>query len=512
MKKGYLVLFIVIFSLFLISFVSAKDLYVATTGSDSNNGNFSNPFRTIANGINNLFAGDILYIRNGTYNEYELNNIPSGTENSPTTVKAYNNEKVIIDGKRDICSEDNIFNLQGKNYIIIDGITMTGFGIGFWGSSIFFGENADDSNIIIQNCEVYANQTCGTADNPALMVFSHCDNCILRNSKIYGINIINQVRCPSGVLVWGGTKNLTIENNEISDLSYSLFNKHGSSLGHLIRNNYFHDSATCIHLNSEYSLVENNLLVDCLSGIVVYYEAGREGGSNSKINHNTIKSYRGVGIILADDPTPENFFNCTVTNNLVLNSTGGDGRGTELTIAPYYNSQGDYNNYVNNHTFDYNLYYNPNNSKVITQYYDTPVLNLSEWKLLTCNTPLQGCQDQHSIQLQPIFIGGSSPTTIAGFALASNSPGYRTASDGGDIGANVSKVGINAGGSNPLTPYCGDTSCNNGETCSSCPQDCKTGCAPNVTTMQKLLNSFGNFKSGGSLSNYITKIKEFILG
>jgi hypothetical protein len=34
----------------------------------------------------------------------------------------------------------------------------------------------------------------------------------------------------------------------------------------------------------------------------------------------------------------------------------------------------------------------------------------------------------------------------------------------------------------------------------------------NVTTMQKLLNSFGNFKSGGSLSNYILKIKEFILG
>jgi hypothetical protein len=36
--------------------------------------------------------------------------------------------------------------------------------------------------------------------------------------------------------------------------------------------------------------------------------------------------------------------------------------------------------------------------------------------------------------------------------------------------------------------------------------------APNVTTMQKLLNSFGSFKSGSSLSDYITKIKEFILG
>jgi hypothetical protein len=38
----------------------------------------------------------------------------------------------------------------------------------------------------------------------------------------------------------------------------------------------------------------------------------------------------------------------------------------------------------------------------------------------------------------PIFSGGSAPTTLAGFALASNSPGRLAASDGTDLGAIIS--------------------------------------------------------------------------
>jgi parallel beta-helix repeat protein len=58
-------------------------------------------------------------------------------------------------------------------------------------------------------------------------------------------------------------------------------------------------------------------------------------------------------------------------------------------------------------------------------------------------------------------------------------------------------------------PICGDSSCNYGETCSSCPQDCITEC---TTPVQNLIYEFKRFKSGSSLSDYITKIKEFIFG
>jgi hypothetical protein len=49
--------------------------------------------------------------------------------------------------------------------------------------------------------------------------------------------------------------------------------------------------------------------------------------------------------------------------------------------------------------------------------------------------------DVHSVTGAPIFVGGASPTTLAGFALAANSPGKNAASDGKDMGADISKVG-----------------------------------------------------------------------
>jgi len=45
-----------------------------------------------------------------------------------------------------------------------------------------------------------------------------------------------------------------------------------------------------------------------------------------------------------------------------------------------------------------------------------------------------GCTQTNNIS-NPIYVGGSTPTTWAGWALASNSPGKGTATDGGDVGA-----------------------------------------------------------------------------
>src|SRR5688572_25242822 len=47
----------------------AATFYVATTGSDSNPGTESQPFRTIKKGVSVLSAGSTLYIKSGTYPE-----------------------------------------------------------------------------------------------------------------------------------------------------------------------------------------------------------------------------------------------------------------------------------------------------------------------------------------------------------------------------------------------------------------------------------------------------------
>ena len=46
---------------------SAKDYYVATTGSDSNAGTIDQPLATLQKAVNAVVAGDTVYIRGGTF-------------------------------------------------------------------------------------------------------------------------------------------------------------------------------------------------------------------------------------------------------------------------------------------------------------------------------------------------------------------------------------------------------------------------------------------------------------
>jgi len=65
-------------------FVSAKDYYVSTKGSDSNPGTFDKPWKTIGKANSMLQPGDIVYIRVGTYEE-TINPSRSGTEGNYIT-------------------------------------------------------------------------------------------------------------------------------------------------------------------------------------------------------------------------------------------------------------------------------------------------------------------------------------------------------------------------------------------------------------------------------------------
>lgn len=68
----------------------AATYYVATNGSDSNNGSQAAPWRTIAHGSQKMAGGDTLYIRAGTYNEGigTSAKIPNGTPSSYTRFAA----------------------------------------------------------------------------------------------------------------------------------------------------------------------------------------------------------------------------------------------------------------------------------------------------------------------------------------------------------------------------------------------------------------------------------------
>ena len=116
--KSFTKLFQATFLLFSFLSFSQTTYYVSKSGSNSNNGTSVNtPFLTISHAISQISAGDIIYIRGGTYHEnVQIDNIDA-TSGSETLIQNYNNEQVIIDGTIGITNtwaDDTIGGVQVK--------------------------------------------------------------------------------------------------------------------------------------------------------------------------------------------------------------------------------------------------------------------------------------------------------------------------------------------------------------------------------------------------------------
>ena len=102
MLKKVLLTYILIFSF---SHVLAQTTYYvapASSGGDNNNaGTLAAPFETLQYAVNQLTAGDILYIREGVYRE-TITIDEDGTSGNLITIQNYNNEVVTIDGTVDV--------------------------------------------------------------------------------------------------------------------------------------------------------------------------------------------------------------------------------------------------------------------------------------------------------------------------------------------------------------------------------------------------------------------------
>src|SRR5262249_48859483 len=107
--------------------------YMATTGSDSNDGSFNAPWQNWTKALPMLVAGDILYVRGGDYLYFQTDQISlaSGTSwSNPITIAAYGSEVVTVLWQTYYSS---------VSYIIIDRI------------------NIDCQNFVSSNCIVIAN-------------------------------------------------------------------------------------------------------------------------------------------------------------------------------------------------------------------------------------------------------------------------------------------------------------------------------------------------------------------
>ena len=80
------VAFVILVSFLFTSPAYGAEYYVATNGSDSNNGSISSPWATFDHAMGVLQAGDTLIAKAGTYNQ-KINVIKSGTAGNPITIQ-----------------------------------------------------------------------------------------------------------------------------------------------------------------------------------------------------------------------------------------------------------------------------------------------------------------------------------------------------------------------------------------------------------------------------------------
>jgi hypothetical protein len=416
--------------------IFAKDLYVAPTGNNTvsyADNSINSPWASIEHGLYNLKAGDRLLIRGGTYtpkypvwlsSDYnrqtkggdpnEKNNAESGTASQPIVVQNYQDEKVTVN------LVNVTSNLMGA-YVYLDNKSYWTFrGLTFVNSMMVFvvGEDARSTNNTFEALNITANRGGDNAGGIHLWG-ANADYAQILNCVIKGPG--QNVHLNTSTIYVKGVNNLKILGNVLSDAPIGIYFKHRNSATSAsqanieIAYNYVtNTSRTSMEFNGNYARIHDNIFGIGTTAAHFGDANGGAGGDYNQILHNTFLSgsLNFDSAIEGGDPYPG-----VVGNNVVNNIFQ-----SQLEVLRY-------TTLANTNVFGRNVYPNSN-----------PITSNSGGIKISSD----------SIVGTPKYVGGSSPTSISGFALTSDSIGKVAGTDGADMGANVAKM--MAGAPPPAAP------------------------------------------------------------
>ena len=304
--------------------VYATNYYVSTSGSDTNTGTLSTPWKTITKAADKLVAGDTVYIRAGTYKEQVVPKNSGNATNGFITYSAYQGETVTVDGANGLpdTTWSGLINILSKSYLQISGlriINSPAFGVFFHNSS----------NIKILNNYIYNTKNSGIAATNSTLVTA--ENNELR---LIAYNHQYAQECISFLQV----SQYTIGNNILRDCYMEGIDvKSGSSYGKIFGNNVYDIARVGIYVdgfaqNITNVDIYNNTVHDSKPIASGYSEdgiriGGEQGATESNINiyNNIVYNISVSGIVLSSFhqsgyPAP-NFNNVNIYNN-TINNTG----------------------------------------------------------------------------------------------------------------------------------------------------------------------------------------------
>jgi parallel beta-helix repeat protein len=273
--------------------------------SDGNDGSEDHPWLTVQKAADTAVAGDVVYIKNGTYYEIVTAN-HSGTAGNPITFKADPGHFPALDGTGH-GGWYGVFTVQGEDYVRLEGLEIRNNATG-WGVLVEHEEgNVGNAatNIELVDLEVHhtggeAIQIRGNAHHVLVQ------NCVVHDGEDYsGIDVYQ----------WSGGRPHHVMVSDCTAYNYPGFagiaSEQADSL--VIENNTTYDSALGIDIGSgDDNVIRNNVVHDCDTGIALSSNEDSEVYDNTIYNIYDEAIYSYYWIVHGEDHARNKWYNNTV--------------------------------------------------------------------------------------------------------------------------------------------------------------------------------------------------------
>lgn len=265
-------------------FVGAKTYYIATTGSDTNSGTITAPFKTVAKAHSLVVAGDIILVRGGTYVTPAIKLTKSGTSVNRISLWAYPGEKPVLVGSSITVNATWVITLSNNaSWWHIKGFEIKN---NAWGGGIFM---RNCSNNIIENNNIHHNGNLSDWAATGISVYGTSSNNLILNNDSHH-NMDKDCGDADGIDMGVTGSGNVIRGNRVwqnSDDGIDLFNTNDNTVGGrvLVENNW-------AWLNGY-----NSSLVACGNGMGIKLGGARNANTVSgghKVRNNvTWKNFSG---------------------------------------------------------------------------------------------------------------------------------------------------------------------------------------------------------------------------
>jgi hypothetical protein len=271
-----------------------KDLYVSTTGSDSNPGTQTAPVKTIARADALASAGTIIHVAAGTYrvSAPALDNAGIKTSKSGTSTARIKFVSDVKWGAKIIVSGTGITWDSRGSYVDIEGFDISGSGRH---GILAAGANLTMTNNFIHDLTISGG--CNGSGGAAIDTYGPVGGVVIDRNVVRNIGASMIGRCNTVQGIYIANANNVVTNNLVSGVAMAGIQQwHGATASTIVNNTVFHtkdgillgqgDAGTTTGSANNY--VANNVVYDNTTyGIV---ELGKMAGNNRYVNNLVAKS------------------------------------------------------------------------------------------------------------------------------------------------------------------------------------------------------------------------------